>query len=288
MWFVWALLSSIIFGMSGFLMKASSHHRGAVIETLWALYLTGTIGFLLWVWAFGQFRFDGAVLLGGLVIGIGSAAGNWLFMLALKKGPASLTSPLVNTNILLIILFSILFYGERLSLMEGIGVTLLVAAVFLIPIDPDEKLAVKNRRWYVLVIAATLLFTFRNGGLKVTEEAGLAGEIVLFYGYLFSLIWMSVEVWRRRRSTTNDSDRTPVSIRKGLIWGGAAGIFSFIGMQLYTIALIDGPASIVAPLFATNSLVVALLSILFFRERLSLIQKCSLLFLFTGLVLTRL
>lgn len=284
MWFAWALLSSVTFGMSGFLMKVSSYHRGAVVATLWALYLTGTIGFAWWVWAFGEFRLDGAVLLGGLAIGIGSTAGNWLFMLALEKGPASLTSPLVNSNILLIILFSILFYGERLSWMEGVGVTLLVTAVFLIPIDPDEKLAVKNRRWYFLVIAATLLFTFRNGGLKVTDEVGLAGEIVLFYGYLFSLLWMSVEMWRRRRR----SGGTPAGMQKGLIWGGAAGIFSFIGMQLYTIALIDGPASIVAPLFATNSLVVALLSILFFHERLSLFQKLSLFFLFMGLVLTRL
>src|SRR5690606_41286269 len=44
-----------------------------------------------------------------------SAAGNLLFMKALDQGPASLTSPLVNTNILVIILFSVIVYGERLS-----------------------------------------------------------------------------------------------------------------------------------------------------------------------------
>ncbi|MDR6226047.1 drug/metabolite transporter (DMT)-like permease [Desmospora profundinema] len=270
-------------------MKVSSSQRGSVVHTLWALYLTGTIGFAWWVWALGEFRIDAAVLLGGFIIGLGSAGGNWLFMLALERGPASLTSPLVNTNILLVILFSILFYGERLSWMEGIGVTLLVAAVFLIPVDPDEKLAIKNRRWYALVIAATLLFTFRNGGLKVTDEAGMAGEMILFYGYLFSLLWMSVEIWRRRSvSQTDNPGHSSAGIKKGLVWGGVAGIFSFAGMQLYTIALIEGPASIVAPLFSTNSLVVALLSILFFRERLSQIQTLSLLLLFTGLVLTRL
>ncbi|MFC4076265.1 EamA family transporter [Salinithrix halophila] len=290
MWFIWALLSSVTFGMSGFLMKASSVRKGSVIYTLWGLYLTGTLGFLIWTLKVGEWRWDGPVLLGGLVVGLGSAAGNWLFMLALEKGPASLTSPLVNTNILLIILFSVLVYGERLSVFEWAGVLLLILAVFLIPIDPDENLAVKNKKWVLLVIAATLFFTFRNGGLKVTDERGLAGEAVLFYGYLFSWIWMTVAAWRRRSRLTNpsgSSDCTPQGMRRGLFWGLAAGIFSFVGMQLYAVALIEGPASIVAPLFATNSLVVALLSILFFRERLSRVQKLSLLFLFLGLVLTR-
>jgi uncharacterized membrane protein len=280
MWFTWALLSSLTFGIAGFLMKVSSASRGSVIHTLWALYLTGTLGFAWWIWVFGEFRLDGAVLLGGMAIGLGSAGGNWLFMLALEKGPASLTSPLVNTNILLIILLSILFFGESLSGTETVGVILLVAAIVLIPIDPNETLAITDRRWYLLVLVATLLFTFRNGGLKVTEEAGLAGEVILFYGYLFSWLWMLLEMRRHRRDLA--------AMKRGLSWGGLAGIFSFVGMQLYAIALIEGPASIVAPLFATNSLVVALLSILLFKERLSLIQTLALFLLVSGLIITRL
>jgi uncharacterized membrane protein len=73
----------------------------------------------------------------------------------------------------------------------------------------------------------------------------------------------------------------------GMIWGLGAGFFSFAGMQLYAIALDHGPASIIAPIFSTNSLVVALLSILVFRERLSLIQSVSLILLFAGLILIR-
>ncbi|OYD07367.1 DMT family transporter [Paludifilum halophilum] len=286
MWFVWGLLSSMIFGMSGFLMKASSVKKGSVITTLWGLYLTGTAGFAGWLALTGQFRFDGPILFGGLMIGLGSAAGNWLFMAALQKGPASLTSPLVNTNILLIIAFSVLFYGERLSPTEWGGVALLLLAILFIPIDPDEELAIRDRRWYGLVIGATLLFTFRNGGLKVTDEWGMAGETVLFYGYLFGWIWFTIEAWRQWRRTSEQS-RESTRFRAGWIWGCFAGIFSFTGMQLYAIALIEGPASIVAPLFATNSLVVALLAILFFKEQLSRVQKMSLLFLIAGLVLTR-
>ncbi|PTX64244.1 putative membrane protein [Melghirimyces profundicolus] len=282
MWFVWALISFVTFGMSGFLMKTSSVQKGSMIHTLWGIYLSGTLGFALWTFLTGSFRFDLPVLLGGLAVGLGSAAGNWLFMMALARGPASLTSPLVNTNILLIIAFSVAFYGERLSPTEWTGVTLLILAVFLIPIDPDETLAIRDRIWYGLVTAATIAFTFRNGGLKVTDERGMAGEIVLMYGYLFSLLWMSVELWRKRSSR-----ETAEAVRTGLRWGITAGFFSFIGMQFYAIALIDGPASIVAPVFAANSLVVALLSILFFKERLSRLQTIALILLIAGLILSR-
>lgn len=285
MWFLWAILSAVTFGMSGFLMKVSSARRGSTLHTLLGLYLTGTLGFFWWAWQTETLRADLPLLLAGFVIGLGSAAGNLLFMKALDQGPASLTSPLVNTNILVIILFSMFVYGERLSGTETAGVILLILAVSLIPFDPDEELKIKNIRWYFLVFAATLLFTLRNGGLKVTEEMALSGTLVLFYGYLLGLIWFMAEDLLRRISGTLAEDRR--SAITGLWWGSLAGIFSFVGMQLYAVALIDGPASIVAPLFATNSLVVAVFSILFYRERLSRLQTLSLILLFAGLVLVR-
>src|SRR5690606_9792965 len=122
MWLLWAILSAATFGMSGFWMKVSSVRRGSTLHTLLGLYLTGTLGFLWWALRTGSLRADLPLLIAGFVIGLGSAAGNLLFMKALDQGPASLTSPLVNTNILLIIIFSVAVYGERLSVTEVIGV----------------------------------------------------------------------------------------------------------------------------------------------------------------------
>src|SRR5690606_39727221 len=87
---------------------------------------------------------------------------------------------------------------------------LLILAVSLIPFDPDEELKIKNARWYFLVLLATLLFTLRNGGLKVTEEMALSGTLVLFYGYLLGLVWFLAEdLLRRIRGTLaeNRGDR---------------------------------------------------------------------------------
>ncbi|MGA9172384.1 MAG: DMT family transporter [Thermoactinomyces sp.] len=281
MWFVFAILSSVAFGLAGFMMKASSAQRGSTDHLLWGLYCTGTLGFLWWMFHTGADLFSIKAILAGIVIGLGSAWGNLLFMKALDVGPASLTSPLVNINIVLTVAMSLLIYGEKINLYESIGVLLLMIAVSILPIDPNESLRIRDLRWYLLVLMATVLFFLRNGGLKITEEWRLQNVTVLFVSYAFGFIWFTVEILRKRSAFSKPAVKT------GLAWGLMSGIFSFAGMQIYAIALESGPASIVAPIFATNSLVVALLSILIYRERLSIVQSFTLILLFVGLVLIR-
>jgi drug/metabolite transporter (DMT)-like permease len=282
MWFVLALFSSLTFGLAGFMMKASSAQRGQADWLLWGLYFTGTLGFLGWMILTGDFQLSLEALVAGLIVGFGSAAGNALFMRALEKGPASLTSPVVNLNTALTVGMSMLVYGERLSWSEALGILLLIAAVTLLPVDPDESLRIRNPRWYALVLSATLLFFLRNGGLKITGELGMDNTAVLFVSYLYGLAWFTWRIFRRRTISAD-----PAARRTGLGWGLASGIFSFAGMQIYALALKSGPASIVAPIFSTNSLVVAVLSVWIFRERLSKMQMFCLLLLFSGLILIR-
>jgi uncharacterized membrane protein len=83
MWFLWGILSAVTFGLSGFLMKVSSARRGSTLYTLLGLYLTGTLGFFGWALQTETLRADLPLLIAGIVIGLGSAAGNLLFMKAL-------------------------------------------------------------------------------------------------------------------------------------------------------------------------------------------------------------
>lgn len=283
MWYLLAIVSSLTFGLGGFMMKMSSAKRGSTVHLLWGLYLTGTTCFLIWTLYTDSWQLDIDVLVSGLIIGLGTSAGNLLFMYALDHGPASLTSPVVNGNVILTIALSVLFFGESLSVTEWIGISLLVLAIMILPIDPDENLRIHNLKWYMLVIVAMILFFFRNGGLKVTEEMNLPNAMVLFISYLFGLIWFSIGLFYRKNRVVLSSKK-----QTGARLGLCSGIFSFAGMQIYAIALEEGPASMVSPIFSTNSLIVALLSIWFYKERLSLLQTISLIMLFLGLIFTRL
>ncbi|MDF9478965.1 DMT family transporter [Bacillus cereus] len=283
MWYILALISSLAFGLGSFMMKVSSFKRGSTAHLLWGLYLSGMICFFVWVLVTDSWVLNLQVILAGLIIGFGTAMGNLLFMIALDHGPASLTSPVVNSNVIFTIGLSMLLYGEKLAFFEWIGVSLLVLAVLILPIDPDEKLRIRSLKWYMLVLAATFLFFLRNGGLKVTEELHLPSAMVLLISYFFAFLWFSIEIFRNK-----NSNLTIAVKRTGIYWGLGSGIFSFVGMQIYAIAVAKGPASIVAPIFSTNSLVVALLSIWIYRERISKLQTISLIILFLGLIFTRL
>lgn len=263
-------------------MKVSQMQRGSLYHLLFGLFASGAVLFFIhgvlkgaavnwWEWR---------LWLGGLVVGVGAAWGNLLFMKVLEYGPASLSSPLVNMNIVFVVLLSMFIYRETLGSMEIVGIVLLLIAVVLISVR-KEPLTIKEKKWFILIFLAIVLFTFRNGGLKVTEAANLNNTAVLFIAYLLSSIWFLGCSFAPSASLSKEA-------RVGLRWGLLCGFFSYGGLQLYAIALEMGKASIAAPIFATNSLVIAVGSVLIFKERLKPLQMIALIFLFAGLITIKL
>lgn len=283
MWFVYAILSSLVFGLAGVFMKISQMKKGSVDHLLFGLYITGTLGFAVNGYFEGSLIWDDwRVYVAGILIAIGSAWGNIAFMQALDYGPASLTAPMMNTNIVLIVLMSVLLYGETIGFGETAGVVLLLSAVFLISYK-KEPLTITEKKWFWLVSLASLLFFVRNGGLKVTQELGLVNTPILLFSYFISILWFG---WALLKSKSSVSI-TPQSARTGVIWGLITGVFSYGGLQLYSLALEDGRANIVAPIFSTYGLVIVFGSVLLFKEKLTGLQKIALVLLFAGLVLVK-
>ncbi|MEW9700748.1 EamA family transporter [Paenibacillus sp. SI8] len=291
MWFIVAVGSAVLFGLTGFFMKVSQMRKGSTPHLLLGLYLTGTLGFAVNSLLESSFHLgDWRLWLGGLIIGIGSGWGNLVFMKALDNGPASLTAPLMNLNIVLVILMSVWFYGETIQGIEVGGVVLLLASAVLVSIRLKEPLTIKEKKWFGLVALGGLLFFFRNGGLKVTAELGLANTPILCYSYLLSAIWFAFAAAKTQQSpaqpdtiVTSDAAR-----RTGLLWGLLSGCFSYGGLQLYSAALQMGPGSIVAPIFSTYGLVVVVGSVLVYKEKLTILQGLALALLFAGLIFVKL
>jgi drug/metabolite transporter (DMT)-like permease len=281
-WFIAAIAGALIFGTGGYFIRlGSSPARNAGIIVLFGLYLSGSLGFFLLSLSQGTFSADTPLLIGGFIIGLGSIFGNIFWVRAFYLGPSSLASPLVNSNTVLIVLMSIIFFDESLRLNEVIGVVMLLLSVALINYDPDEKLRVKNVWWYIFIALAIVFFFVRTGGLKVTEEFGLDNTLALGYGYTVGLVWFAVELARNRDLRRADF------FRFSLKWGLISGVFSFIGLRLFTYAITNGPASIVSPIFSSNGLVFAFWTITFLGERLSRSQMIALFVAVAGLVILR-
>jgi len=76
--------------------------------------------------------------------------------------------------------------------------------------------------------------------------------------------------------------------RIGLWLGIVAGLFSYGGLQLYAVAIATGQANLAAPIFATNSLVVAAGAIIFYKEKLTIVQWTAFACTLLGLIVIRL
>ncbi|RAP75409.1 EamA family transporter [Paenibacillus montanisoli] len=304
MWFAAAVGSAVLFGLAGWWMKVSQMQSGSSAFLLLGLYISGTFGF--GIHAAMQHTLvsslsDPRVWIAGLLIGAGSALGNALFMKALEWGPASLTSPLTNMNILLVVALGTFVYGEALSVTELGGIILLLLAIVLVSIRGKTKETRIKPRWYFYIGVSIVLFAVRNGGLKVTGDLGLESAPILFAAYGLSVLWFAAASQREwssqtslgglpaaaRAGTAAIMRRSLRSLSIGMKWGLVAGLFSYGGLQLYAIALETGRANIAGPIFAANSLVVAAGAILLYRERLNVYQTVAFALTIAGLVLIR-
>ncbi|WP_341281580.1 EamA family transporter [Paenibacillus sp. FSL H8-0537] len=284
MWLTVAISSAILFGLAGWWMKRSQMSSGATSALLLGLYASGTAGFGIHAAFEGSLTSlaDYRIWIAGAIIGAGSAIGNAVFMKALDYGPASLTSPLTNMNIVLVVALGTLVYKEPLQLAQASGILLLLLSVVLISYKKQVQAIPAQTQWFYYASAAVVFFTFRNGGLKVTEEWGFSSAPILFVGYLLSFLWFALLSKDKKGSTRKSAYRT------GLLYGLLAGLFSYAGLQLYATALATGPANLAAPIFATNSLVVAAGAILIYKEKLNAAQWAAFACMMIGLVVIRL
>lgn len=287
-WFFLALASAFVFGLAGIFMKASQATSASTPHLLVGLYTSGAALFILHTSILGHW--DGISwgwILGGIIVGSGSAWGNDVFMRALQYGPASLTSPLSNMNVIFVVLAGSIWFKEPLSAWQLAAIVCLIIAVFLLTYKPSSALSTEKLplKWFGLIFACMVLFALRNGGLKVTQELSFQNDAILAIAYIWSLMWFAIPLFRASKQT-NEATKSSLA-KKGWLWGLAAGVCSYGGLQLYAYALQNGQANIIAPIFATNSLFIAIGSMWFFRERLEKWQWIALGFLMCGMVWIR-
>lgn len=279
MWIVFAVLSAIIFGIASVIMKAGTEKKLSDYHILWGLYMSGSLFFL--VTLSESLSYSPRLFIASLLIAIGSFFGNYFVIKALESGPASLTAPMLNLNLPLIIFMSIIFYGESLTIIKIIIIILLLIAIILVKFDPNENMSIKDKRWLLWVFLGALFLFLREGGLKITLEMGLSNKLVLLYSYIICLVISTIYLINNKSLSFINNKLHLKSVQYGLL----AGICSGGGLFLYSAALGLGPTSIVALIFSARSMVIIFLTMLLFKEKLSPFQKISVSLLCIGISL---
>lgn len=137
-WLTWALLSAVFAAATAILAKIGV----AGIDSNFATAIrTSVVLLFTWLIAFGTSKVGSFhvasgktwlfLVLSGLATGV-----SWLcYFRALQLGPASRVAPIDKLSVALVILFGILFLGEKLTFGKGVGGLLIVAGAIFIALD---------------------------------------------------------------------------------------------------------------------------------------------------------
>ncbi|MBA5202831.1 EamA family transporter [Pectobacterium aroidearum] len=136
-WLIYALLSAVcaalvaIFGKIG-LQNLDANTATAIRAVIMALFLVGVVvaqGKLVLV---GEIIANKKALLFIVLSGVAGAL-SWLFyFVALKNGNVAQVAPIDKLSVVFAVVLAVILLGEKISLMAGVGVTLISAGALLV------------------------------------------------------------------------------------------------------------------------------------------------------------
>lgn len=133
-WFVYSLITLILWGLWGFVLKVSYRYLSWVEVYFLSAAASFTLAFTILIANKGYNRLSSSSVYLPLLAGLCASAGAVFFNKALEKGEVSVVILLTALYPAITIIFATVFLGEKLSLYQVIGIILAIVAIVLLSI----------------------------------------------------------------------------------------------------------------------------------------------------------
>lgn len=202
---------------------------------------------------------------------------------SIHKNGAILSSVFTRLGVLVPILVSVTLFGERPTLLQGLGVALAVAAAVLMNGLPGKaEHPAAGGKIFLLPLVLTLLLNGAADAMsKVFTQLGRRQDdgLFMFYIFLFAGLATLVLLLKEHRALT----------RRDVFFGVLVGVPNFLSSRLLLAALTQLPAFLVYPSYSVGViLVISVVSYFLFRERLNTLQMAAAGMILAALVLLNL
>ncbi len=206
MWWILAFVSAALLGCYDSSKKVSLANN-AVIPVL---FLNTVFSALLFSPFLFKTGFGGWDVQFWLILKSALVLSSWICgYFAMKHLPLTIVGPVNATRPVLVLLGAILIFGERLNLLQGIGVGLAILAYFLMRrTGKSEGIDFRHNKWIAFLILAVLLGSasgLYDKYLMSPSYLGLDREQVLGWYSFYQAVMMSIVLltcWLPRRSAT--------------------------------------------------------------------------------------
>ncbi|MBQ9562149.1 MAG: EamA family transporter [Lachnospiraceae bacterium] len=259
---MYLLLAIVSSASMSIVMKCFPAGKGNRYAIILGNYLTCVVvGFLMLPdkAVFGQTML--VTLICGIIGGILFVAGLVTQQLSIERNGAILSSAFARLGLLVPLAISIVAFREMPTVLQILGIALVIAAVIVISGKDSAQTSVKIRP--LLLILVLLCCGSAEAMSKIFEKIGERSQDELFILYIFAFasvltaVLLVLEARKGKRIHAKD-----------LLAGIAVGIPNYFASALLLKALVGLPAILVYPSFSTGViLLVTLVSALIFKER---------------------
>jgi len=132
------------------------------------------------------------------VFGLLSVSFQAFYALSLKEGPFATTTMIINLSMILPIVFSVIFYNEKVTVTKVIGFILCVLALFLNVKSDGKKVNLKWLIYVALAFCSTGFITIVQRIFSRTEFGDYKGQFISL-GYLIAFILSYVIFFAREK-----------------------------------------------------------------------------------------
>lgn len=210
------------------------------------------------------------------------AAAYLLFFRGFELGNVSIISATMNLWAVFTMLFAFIFFGQRLSTFQFLGVLMILAGVALVSLKWSE---IKDQNVKLLsgiretVVAALLFGIFWNISEIISEEIGwLSTTLFVKMGIVLFLLLFSLLV-NRELGISKTTSNTKILIL-------FAGVLEAAAVASVNWGITIGDVILVSPISSALSIVTILMAVIFLKEKITRLQGTGMVIVITGIVLT--
>ena len=265
-WYLLSLVALLFLGSQRFIYKVAAE-KGCSSALTTAVFMGTVAVFSTALYVLSPYRAEDVPLLIGLSLLNSSsfAVATISHIEALKHLPAGITFPLTRLSLALVIIASVVYFQEHLSPGQWLGILAAFAVVGVLSQDARTQAQAGGsvHLGMLLVGVCILCGALASISSKLAAEAvSKSGFMALSYlfGTGFSLL-IGLR-WGKRRPDS----RPGIAIGLGVLMG----VLNFVGFYAFLEALARGPLASIAIVTSMHFVIAIALSILLYRERVTL------------------
>jgi len=265
-WFVYSLAAFFLMGLQGFLYKVAAERRCDTARTTFVFMATvAVLSFIFWAYLREPIGNLTILTILAFVNSLTFLAATMSFIEALKFVPATTAYSVARLNLVILTIFSFVWFHDRLSMHQISGIVIALAAMLILTkgMNQGDVRQEHSKKGFAFLMIS--LFTSAIAAISSKYAAMYVGKLS-FLAFVYSIAALSsAALFKKPNINAPQSDKAVATVTIGL----AMGILNFFGYYAFLMALSKGPLSLVASITGMHFVVSVLLSILIYRERLT-------------------